>query len=276
MRKIDAHQHFWKYNSVRDAWIDDSMQAIRRDFLPEDLEPMLMANGFEGSVIVQSDQSPAENLFQLENSATNDFIKGIVGWVDLKSEKLKEELDTLSLHKKLKGFRHVLQAEHPDFMLDPSFKKGILELSHYEYTYDLLLFPQHLQNAELLVRESPYQQFVIDHLAKPDIKSGAIQQWKKDIVAIAKHPNVCCKVSGMITEADWHNWKASDFTPYLDTIFEAFGSKRVMFGSDWPVCLVAGTYKRVVSLAESYVSSLSADEQGAFWGLNAINFYKLN
>jgi L-fuconolactonase len=276
MRKIDAHQHFWKYNPVRDEWINDDMKQIQRDFLPADLEPLLMSDNFEGCVVVQSDQSPAENIFQLGNTVDFDFIKGVVGWVDLKSEKLREELDVLSQHKKLKGFRHVLQGEHPDFMLDPLFKKGIVELSHYEYTYDLLLFPQHLPNAEILVREHPYQNFVLDHLAKPRIKSGEIDGWKKDIVKLASHSNVCCKISGMITEADWTTWKPENFTPYMDVIFEAFGSKRVMFGSDWPVCLVAGTYDQVVSLAEGYVSRLSADEQAEFWGLNAIDFYKLN
>lgn len=276
MRKIDAHQHFWKYNPVRDKWINEEMKTIQRDFLPSDLEPLLMSNNFEGCVVVQSDQSPAENLFQLENSAEFDFIRGVVGWVDLKSEKLREELDALTAHKKLKGFRHVLQGEHPDFMLDPCFKNGIIELSHYEFTYDLLLYPEHLVNAEKLVGEIPYQKFVLDHLAKPKIKSGEMESWKQDIIRLARHGNVSCKISGMITEADWTKWTPSDFTPYLDVIFEAFGSKRVMFGSDWPVCLVAGSYDQVVSLAESYVSKLSMDEQAEFWGLNAIDFYTLN
>lgn len=276
MRRIDAHQHFWQFEAGRDSWITDNMSVIRHDFLPEHLEPILKENDIEGCMVVQSDQSPAENKFQLANAASNDFIKGIVGWVDLISENLEAELEELSTHKKLKGFRHVLQGEAPSFMLQPAFKRGIGLLSKFGFTYDLLLFPEHLENAETLVASFPDQPFVLDHIAKPLIKSGEIEDWKKKLVKLAQHENVFCKISGLITEADWNNWSAGQFKPYLDTVFEAFGTGRLMFGSDWPVCLVAGSYKAVLQIAEDAVAMLSDDERSAFWAGNAESFYHLS
>ncbi len=276
MQKIDAHQHFWVFDPVRDSWIDDSMQEIQRDFLPENLEPILKENGFDGCVVVQSDQSEAENNIQLKNADKNSIIKGVVGWVDLCSPKVEERLEYYHQFKLLKGFRHILQGE-PDaaFMLQKSFMHGISLLQKFDFTYDVLIFPKHLQNAQTLVQTFPDQPFVIDHIAKPDIKNKNIDSWKKDITAIAELENVSCKVSGMVTEANWKNWKTEDFTPYLDVVFEAFGSKRVMFGSDWPVCNVAGGYAKMLSIVQSYTSTLTQNEQDLFWGGNAIQFYHL-
>lgn len=276
MQKIDAHQHFWVFDPLRDSWIDGSMPEIQHDFLPDDLEPILKTNGFDGCVVVQSDQSEAENEFQLKNADKNSIIKGVVGWVDLCSSEVGPRLEFYSGFKLMKGFRHILQGE-PDasFMLQKSFMQGVSLLRKFGFTYDLLIYPKHLQKAKKLVETFPDQPFVIDHLAKPDLKNKNIDDWKKDIQAIAKLENVSCKVSGMVTEADWKNWRPEDFTPYLDVVFEVFGAKRILFGSDWPVCNVAGGYEKMLSIVQNYTSALTQNEQGLFWGGNAVRFYKL-
>ncbi len=276
MQKIDAHQHFWVFDPVRDIWIDGSMPEIQRDFLPDHLGPILKTNGFDGCVVVQSDQSEAENEFQLKNADKNSIIKGVVGWVNLCSSEVESRLEFYSGFKLMKGFRHILQGE-PDasFMLQKSFIHGVSLLRKFGFTYDLLIYPKHLQNAKKLVEAFPDQPFVIDHLAKPDIKNKNIDDWKKDISAIAKMGNVSCKVSGMVTQADWKNWKPEDFTPYLDVVFEVFGAKRILFGSDWPVCNLAGGYEKMLSIVQNYTSTLTQNEQELFWGGNAASFYKL-
>jgi L-fuconolactonase len=277
MVKIDAHQHFWQYNPVRDAWITDDMATIRRDFLPPDLQPVLAQHEFAGCVVVQSDQTETENAFQLRNAAAYPFIKGVVGWVDLRAPNIAERLDYYQQFDLLKGFRHVLQGE-PDraLMLTPSFRRGIAALGPRGYTYDLLIFPDQLNFAQQLVAAHPHQRFVLDHIAKPPIKARQLGNWAKDLRALAAHANVWCKVSGMVTEANWHAWQLADFWPYLDVVFEAFGPERVMFGSDWPVCQVAGGYDAVVGLAEKYLVGFSAHEQARFWGQNAATFYNLS
>lgn len=276
MLRIDAHQHFWKFDPVRDSWINEDMKVIQRDFLPSDLQPVLQQNGIEGSVVVQSDQSATENEFQLQNANNNDFIKGVVGWVDLQSPNIKEQLQELSRHKKLKGFRHVLQSEpDPAFMMRPDFLRGIRCLRQFDFTYDILIYPKHLSYAKQLVAAFPDQPFVIDHMAKPFIKDGIIEDWKRDMVAFAQHENVSCKISGMVTEADWKQWKKEDFRPYLDVVFEVFGSKRILFGSDWPVCLVAASYEKMLGIVHDYISEFTTQEQSDFWSGNAVSFYNL-
>ena len=276
MKGIDSHQHFWKFDPVRDSWIDETMSTIQRDFYPGDLKPLLTTNALQGSVVVQSDQSEAENDFQLKNASGNEFVKGVVGWVDLQADNVHDRLAYYSQFKKMKGFRHVLQGEKQrDFMLRPAFKKGIGELHAFGFTYDILIYPDQLSFTEEFVKSFPYQPFVIDHIAKPHIKDKKIDQWKKEIQALGKYENVSCKISGMVTEADWKNWKKEDFRPYLDVVLETFGTHRLMFGSDWPVCLVAATYNQVVDLVKDYFSKLSANEQEAFFKKNAERFYKL-
>ncbi|MBB2149945.1 amidohydrolase family protein [Pedobacter gandavensis] len=276
MLKIDSHQHFWNYDEVRDSWITDDMDVLRDDFLPQHLKCILEHYGFNGCIVVQSDQSPEENDFQLNHAAAHPFIKGVVGWVDLQVEDIDTQLHKLSKNEKLKGFRHILQGEpDPALMLKPAFLNGISKLSAHGFTYDILIYPHQLKYAEELVSMFPEQQFILNHLAKPNIKDGLIEEWKAQIIALAKHENVACKVSGMVTEADWKKWKVKDFTPYLDVVFEAFGSKRVMYGSDWPVCLLAADYGRVVSLIENYTEKLPKEAQEDFWGNNAKNFYNL-
>lgn len=277
MTKIDSHQHFWKFDPVRDSWIDDSMAAIRRDFMPGDLEPILKKFEIDGCVAVQADQSEIETEFLINLAEENEFIKGVVGWVDLRDNDVGKRLEYFSRFTKLKGFRHVLQGEADRaLMLNPQFSKGISALKPYDFTYDILVFPDQLGYTHQFVKTFGGHRFVVDHIAKPDIKNKNIDRWANGMRAIARHDNVWCKVSGMITEADWQNWVPSDFEPYLDVVFEAFGPKRVMFGSDWPVCNVAGDYQRMLSVVKNYTSKLSEDEQARFWGLNAIEFYKLN
>lgn len=276
MTKIDAHQHFWKFDPVRDSWITDEMAVIQRDFLPDDLQPLLAENGLDACVVVQSVQSEAENTFQLENAAKHDFIKGVVGWVDLQAENVEESLSYYSQFPKMKGFRHVLQGEADRaFMLRPAFKRGISKLKQFGYTYDILVFPDQLRYTSEFIGAFPGQLFVIDHLAKPQIKNKNIKDWKKGIVAVAEHENVYCKISGMVTEADWEHWKNEDFIPYLEVVVEAFGPKRIMFGSDWPVCQVAASYHQVVALVKDYFSSFTLNEQALLFGENASSFYRL-
>lgn len=276
MQRIDAHQHFWQFDPVRDSWIDQEMALIRRDFLPPDLEPILQANNLNGCVTVQSDSSEAENEFQLRNARSYPFIKGVVGWVDLLAEKVEDRLSYYRQYEIMKGFRHVLQGEpQRDFMLRPDFRRGIGLLEKYNFTYDILIFPDQLQFARQLVAAFPNQKFVLDHLAKPYIKDGRITEWKKDLAALALHENVFCKISGMVTEAAWPTWKPQDFTPYLDAVVTAFGTRRLMYGSDWPVCLVAGNYAQVLNIVSSYFRTFSGKEQDDIFGGTAVRFYNL-
>jgi L-fuconolactonase len=277
MLKIDGHQHFWKYSAVRDNWITDDMAVLRADYLPQQLEPLLKQHGITGSVVIQSAQSQQENVFQLKNAEKHDFIKGVVGWIDLQAENIEDNLEALFPYEKLKGFRHFLQGEADRaLMLNPAFQRGIQALTRFGYTYDLLILPDQLIYARELVAAHPDQAFVIDHLAKPAIKDQYLEDWAKDIKALSVHENLYCKVSGMVTEADLQYWKKADFRPYLDVLFEAFGTDRLLFGSDWPVCLLAASYEQVFGIVDEYLSAFSKDEQARFWGLNAQDFYQLS
>jgi L-fuconolactonase len=273
--KIDAHQHFWQYNVVKQAWIDDTMRVIRNDFFPEQLAPILIANQIDGCVAVQADQTEQETDFLIEQANKNPFIKAVVGWVDLKAPNLVERLAYYQQYPIVKGFRHILQGEDPSFMLSPEFTRGISALADFGYTYDILIYPKHLSAALELVIQFPNQPFVIDHLAKPFIKEGTIADWKIGMNALAQHSNVFCKLSGMVTEADWLHWNEADFTPYLDAVVASFGIERIMFGSDWPVCLVAASYEKMAAIVTNYFSQFSAAEQELVFGKNAIKFYHL-
>lgn len=276
MLKIDAHQHFWVFDPVRDSWINDDMKLIRRDFLPPELDFVLRENGMDGCIAVQADQSEEQNAFLLGLTEGHDFIKGVVGWVNLQADNIEARLEHYSHTKLMKGFRHVLQGEaNRALMLEPAFKRGIGMLNKYGFTYDILIFPDQLKFAAKLVKEFPEQKFVLDHIAKPYIKDGKIDSWPAEIEQLAACPNVYCKVSGLVTEADWHNWCNDTFKRYLDVVFNAFGTRRVMFGSDWPVCLVAGDYTRVKAIVSEYASQFTADEQDMIFGGNAITFYNL-
>lgn len=274
--RIDAHQHFWKFDPVRDSWITDDMSVLRRDFLPGDLQPLLQQHGFDGCVAVQADQSEEETRFLVDLAKENNFIKGVVGWVDLQADNIEERLEHFKQYEVVKGFRHILQGEKQrDLMLHARFKKGIARLEQFNFTYDILIFPDQLKFATQLVSSFPRQKFIIDHLAKPCIKAKQIEEWKKEMLQIAQYENVYCKVSGLVTEADWQNWKKEDLIPYLDVVVEAFGSNRIVFGSDWPVSLLAGSYEKVVGVVADYFASFSKAEQEQFFGQNAIQFYNL-
>nr|WP_299074389.1 amidohydrolase family protein [uncultured Allomuricauda sp.] len=274
--KIDSHQHFWKYDPIRDSWIDDSMETIRRDFFPDDLEDLLEQNGIDGCVAVQADQSEEETEFLLQLASENNFIKGVVGWVDLCASNVSERLGHFSKNPYFKGVRHILQAENNDFMLQKSFQHGIEQLKQFDLSYDILVFPNQLKNSIALVERFPEQRFVLDHLGKPNIKDGEMDNWKANIEALAEYPNVYCKLSGMVTEADWNNWKSHDIYPYIEKIINAFGADRIMYGSDWPVCLLAGKYDEVFGIVKEYIGQLTKDEQNNILGGAATSFYKLS
>ncbi len=274
--KIDAHQHFWQYSSQEYGWIGPDMAVLKQDHLPEDLLSLLSSAGLEGSVAVQARQTLKETRCLLELAEQHPFIQGVVGWVDLRDPELPAQLEEFCTYSSFSGVRHVVQDEADDeFMLREDFLEGIAALAYFDLAYDILIFPKHLPVACQVVERFPDQPFVLDHIAKPFIKDGVLEPWSQEIRRLAAFPNVYCKVSGMVTEADWQNWKAADFSPYLDTVFEAFGPERIMFGSDWPVCTLAGTYAEVVGIVTEYVTSLSKDEQAAVWGETARRFYGL-
>ncbi|MBT8297875.1 MAG: amidohydrolase family protein [Maribacter sp.] len=273
---IDAHQHFWKYRPSKHTWIDNSMSVIRRDFLPSDLKKVYTENGIDGSVAVQADQTLEETNFLLELSAKYDFIKGVVGWIDLRAKNADLVLNEYDEQDKIKGFRHIVQAE-PDhnFLLRSDFLRGISFLEKYNFVYDILILPHQLGATLEFVKRFPNQKFVIDHMAKPYIKDGYFDGWSVLMKEIAKQENVYCKLSGMITEADFNDWTSKEIIPYMDLVLEAFGPKRIMFGSDWPVCLVAGDYEQVKRLVTDFITNLSSSEQTKIMGTNAIEFYNL-
>ena len=276
MLRIDAHQHFWHYDPVRDSWITEEMTVIRRDFLPDDLQPILQQNNFDGCVVVQADQSEKENKYLLAYAEQYDFVKGVVGWADFFSNQIESQLENLRQYKKLKGFRTVLQGATPsDLMLLPTFRNGISKLSQFNFTYDILIYADQLKYIPAFVLAFPNQLFVIDHLAKPNIYKRDINSWAAEMQAVAQFENVYLKISGLVTEADWHNWRTEDFGPYLDVAVNAFGPNRIMFGSDWPVCLVAGKYKAMLGIVQEYFAAFSSEEQALFFGGNATRFYNL-
>lgn len=276
MKKIDAHQHFWIYNTKEYGWIDDTMDILQRDFLPEHLWEEQNKIGFDGSVAVQARQTLQETEWLLELAWKHDRIKGVVGWVDLCSDKIEEQLKEYSSNTKLVGVRHVLQDE-PDnsFMLQKNFRRGISFLNKYNLAFDLLIYPRHIPVAVTLVEEFPDQRFVVDHIAKPLIKDQIFSPWKKDIWTLAQFPNVYCKISGMVTEADWNRWKPEDIYPYIDIVFEAFGDDRIMIGSDWPVCYLAGSYERIMKVGVNYFKDFRENIKSKILGENCSLFYNI-
>ncbi|QTD38508.1 amidohydrolase family protein [Polaribacter batillariae] len=274
--RIDAHQHFWQFNPQRDMWITDEMAVLQNNFLPKDLEPLLQKHQFNGCVAVQAATSEKETQFLLDLAKKNKFIKGVVGWLDLCNGNIQERLSYFSSYKNLKGLRHIVQAEPNGFMLRKDFQKGISALEKHNLTYDILIFPHQLEEAIELVTSFPKQKFILDHCAKPYIKDKKITVWKKHIEKLASFKNVACKVSGLATEADWSTWKKETIQPYLNVVFDSFGTKRTLFGSDWPVSLLAGDYTKTVGLIENYILQFSKIEQQQIMGLNAKDWYSLN
>ncbi len=274
--RLDAHQHFWMYSPQEYGWINSDMAVLKKDRLPDDLFTLLESVGIGGTVAVQARQTLAETSWLLELADQHAFIKGVVGWVDLCSPGLRSHLSRFSAHPKFRGVRHVVQDEPDDrFPLRDDFLRGLGMLAEFGLTFDILIFPRHLAAACDLVARLPEQRFVLDHIAKPRIKDGLSTQWAVDVRRLAAFPNVFCKVSGMVTEADWQQWQQDDFRPYLEVVLEAFGARRTMFGSDWPVCILAGTYADVVEVVSPFVGQLPHAEQVAFWGETAQRFYGL-
>ena len=271
--KLDAHQHFWNYDAKQYPWIPPG-SPLQRDWLPADLAKKQARVGLDGSIAVQARQTLEESRWLLNLADHFPLIKGVVGWVDLQSDQVEEPLAELAKHPRFVGVRHVVQDEpDDDFMLRPNFLRGLGKLKQFKLKYDLLVFPRQLSAAIKVVQKFPDQPFVLDHIAKPFIKDGTLSPWNAQIKELARLPNVFCKVSGMVTEAKHGQWQPADFRPYLDIVFAAFGEDRLMFGSDWPVCLLSGTYDQVHGLADEYVRKLSPPAQAKFWGGNAAKFY---
>ena len=274
--RIDAHQHFWRYSAPEYGWIDDSLSPLRRNFLPSDARRAMTLAGIDACVAVQARQTLAETRWLLELAAQNAFIAGVVGWIDLQAADAAEQLESFIDQPKFVGVRHIVQSEVDDrFMLRPAFGRGISLLANHDLTYDILIYPKHLRVAAELVSRFPRQRFVLDHLAKPKIRAHDILEWEKGIRELAAFPLVFCKLSGLVTEADWHGWTPHQMRPYFDVAFDCFGADRLLFGSDWPVCTVAADYQQVVSLVENYMADRTDGEREAVMGGNAARLWKL-
>ena len=272
---IDSHQHFWNYDPIRDSWIDDSMSIIRKNFLPKDLEPILIENGVDGCIAVQADQSELETQFLIDCAYSNSFIKGVVGWVDLTSNNIDNRLNHFSLNPSFKGVRHIVQAEKKNYLLRKDVQNGISKLKEYNLTFDLLIYPHQIMNAVELVKKFSDQTFILDHIAKPNISKPVSDEWKYGIKLLSENHNVSCKISGMVTETNNFKFNNNDFTPFLDIIFNYFGSERIMFGSDWPVCLVAASYNQTIKIIHNYLENCSKKIKDDIMGNNAVKIYNL-
>jgi L-fuconolactonase len=272
---IDSHVHFWKFDKKRDAWITDQMKILKQDYLPAHLIPTLKRNDVDGCVAVQAAQLELETHFLLELAKTIPQIKAVVGWIDLRDERIDERLDYFSQYPLIKGWRHILRAETDDFFADKKFRHGIAAIGKLNYTFDLLINPRQLKPALELIDAFPEVKFIIDHCAKPEIQKKEITEWSSLIKEAANFPNTCCKLSGLFTEAKWKEWSPADFYPYLDVVFNAFGNDRLLYGSDWPVILLSGIYVQWKSLLEKYMESFSEEDRLKVFGANAVTFYNL-
>jgi L-fuconolactonase len=264
--RVDAHQHFWRFDPAEYAWIDDSMPGLRRDFLPPDLRLEIEAAGIDRTIAVQARQSPDETPALLSLADAHSFIAGVVGWVDLRAPDVEPQIDRVAGHPRLLGLRHVVQSEPPGFMADPAFRRGVSRLSARGLTYDVLIYAPQLPEACDLVAACPDQRFVLDHLGKPDIRGGGFERWRPSFTRMATFPHVWCKLSGLVTEADWRAWTPDQLRPYIETALECFGPSRLMIGSDWPVCTLAASYSRTLQVVEQSVGALSADERNLVLG----------
>ncbi|KFE99763.1 amidohydrolase [Chryseobacterium formosense] len=272
---IDSHVHFWEFDPVRDAWITEEMSAIRRDFSPDDFSLFLNENQIKGCIAVQADQSDEETKFLVSLAKENSFIKGVVGWIDLTSEKLEESLQNYQSEKLIKGFRHIAEGEETCFLLQENVLEGISKLHQFDYTFDILLRQDQLSDAVKLSEILPDQPFILDHCGKPDLKTNDLKDWKSNISELAQNPNIYCKVSGLLTQGNWNSIDEKSIFETLDFIFLQFGIKRLVFGSDWPVMLLGGNYALWLKIVSKYVSQFSKIEQELFYSGNAVKFYKL-
>lgn len=275
--RVDSHQHFWRYTPAEYGWIDDSMAALRRDFLPAELRREMEGVAMDACIAVQARQTEGETRWLLEIADAHPFVAGVIGWADLQADDAAEQLQRFVGHPKLVGLRHIVQAEPDDrFMLRPAFCRGLSLLEERNLTYDILIYPKHLRTAAELVARFPRQRFVLDHVAKPEIRKSEMRDWADGLRAIASFPLVFCKLSGLVTEADWTRWTASDIRPYLDIAYECFGADRLLVGSDWPVCTVAADYHRTIALVDDYMCDKPAAERDAVMGGNAARVWRLH
>jgi len=275
---IDAHQHFWQLSKPFNyAWLDAPANVpIKRDFLPEHLQELIAATPIRQTIFVQTQHNLEENRWVLDLAQRHAFIAGVVGWVDLASTACEEQLLEFKAQPRFVGVRHITQDEpDDDFIVRPDILRGLKVLEKHNVPFDLLFYVKHLRHVPTLARHVPALPMVIDHLAKPNIKDRRLDDWLPHFRAAAKYPNVFCKLSGMITEADWRNWTAADLKPYVQTALDAFGPERCMFGSDWPVCELAGSYQQVVAALIEALGPISAEEQRQIFGGTASRFYKL-
>lgn len=274
---IDAHQHFWELGRFDTAWLEAPQhKPINRNFLPDDLRPLLDKAGVDRSVFVQTQHNLEENRWALWLTEQNPWICGVVGWVDLASDDCEKQLEEFTPHERFVGIRHITQDEpDDDFIVRPEIIRGLKVLEKHQVPFDLLFYVKHLKHAATLGRQLPNLPMVIDHLAKPQIKAGNVAGWQDDLKAAAECPNIFCKLSGMVTEADWENWKPADLKPYVETALEAFGPDRLMYGSDWPVCELAASYQQVIDALRDVIGPLSETEEAKIFGGTATKFYGL-
>ena len=275
MLRIDSHQHFWRYHPEAYGWINDTMSALQRDFLPDDLKPALDAQGMDGCIAVQARQTTEETDWLLKLAAGAEWIRGVVGWVPLASPQAAALIGKYADTAKLKGFRHVVQAEPPGFLLESAFHRGVNLLAQTGLTYDLLISAAQLLEASQFADMHPMQRIVLDHVAKPHIRDGALEPWRTHIRELARRQHVYCKLSGLVTEADWQHWSLDTLRPYLDVALETFGPDRLMAGSDWPVCTVAASYSTWWSTLETWAADLSSAERSNIFGSVAARVYQL-
>ena len=274
--RVDAHQHFWRYTASAYEWIDETMPGLKRDFLPDDLRPELARAGFDASIAVQAQQTIEETEWLLDLAEANPFVAGVIGWVDLRSDDVGDRLARIAARPRLIGVRHIVQSEPDDrFLLDADFCRGVAALRDFDLTYDILIYPRHLPVAADFVARFESQPFVLDHLAKPDVRRGALDAWARDLERLAQAPNVMCKVSGLVTEADWERWTPGQLRPYLDVAFDCFGPDRLIAGSDWPVCTLAAGYSRTMAVLTDYLSARPVPERDAVLGGNAGRLWRL-
>lgn len=273
---IDAHHHLWSYSSSEYSWIDDRMAVLRRDFILSDLEKVMAETGVHGTIAVQARQTLEETDWLLSLAEGSALLRGVVGWAPIARENFPGELERLKSNKKLKGLRHVIQSEpDDDYINRPDFNRGIRMLAGSNLVYDILIFEKHLAATIQFVDRHPNQIFVLDHAAKPRIYEKLMEPWKQNICELARRPNVYCKLSGLVTEADWFAWSEADLQPYVDLVLDVFTPSRLMFGSDWPVCLVATTYRRWFESFNRLIGQLSATEKDRVLGATAIEVYHL-
>ena len=273
---IDSHQHFWQVGRFNYPWMSSDLGVLYRDYLPDELAPILERNGISQTMLVQASNSVAESRWLLSLAEEHNFIAGVVGWIDLSSPNIGAQLDELSAHPKFKGVRHLVESEpHDDWLIQPAVLSGLKQLSRYGLSYDLLVHTRHLKYVPKVVESSPEVAFVIDHLAKPPIAKNEIREWSQALKPLASYPNVHCKLSGLVTEANWTSWQASDLRPYVEYALELFGADRLMFGSDYPVCLLAASYDRVLNAFQEILKDLSDTERDKIFSQNATKFYRL-